>query len=40
MTTSPYKLLMDGGEWLWYKLAHELDVGVAPPIATLLSSLR
>ncbi len=40
MPTSPYKLLVDGGEWLCYKPAHELDVGVAAPIATLLSSLR
>ena len=31
--------VMDGGEWLWYKPTHELDVGVAAPIATLLSSL-
>ncbi len=31
--------VMDDGEWLWYNPAHELDVGVAAPIATLLSSL-
>ena len=32
--------VMDDGEWLWYKPAQELEVGVAAPIATLLSSLR
>ncbi|HEY5622594.1 MAG TPA: A/G-specific adenine glycosylase [Gammaproteobacteria bacterium] len=32
--------VMDGGEWLWYKPQEEFGVGVAAPIATLLSSLR
>ncbi len=32
--------VMDGDEWLWYNPAQKLDVGVAAPIATLLSSLQ
>lgn len=32
--------VMDGDEWFWYNPAQELNVGVAAPIATLLSSLR
>lgn len=31
--------VIDSDEWLWYKPAHELSVGVAAPIATLLSAL-
>ena len=39
LATSP-RSLMDRGEWLWYNPAHEIEVGVASPVAVLLKSLR
>ena len=37
---SPPRAVMDREEWLWYNPAHEIRVGVASPITTLLQSLR
>lgn len=39
LAASP-RSLMDREEWLWYNPAHEMEVGVAAPIAALLESLR
>ena len=32
--------LMDRKEWLWYNPAHDIEVGVAAPVAALLKTLR
>ena len=39
LATSP-RSLMDRKEWLWYNPAHEIEVGVAAPVAVLLKTLR
>ena len=37
---TPPHALMDRDEWVWYNPAHEIEVGVASPVAVLLRSLR